>query len=79
MGEVKRMKRFDFVAIGCGPYNLGLMALAEKTELHGVCFEKRAEMMWHEGRDEDANTLFTRSRHVGGPDPFASFLNYLSH
>ncbi len=39
------MERVDFVAVGCGPYNLGLMALADKTTLRGVCYEQRAEMM----------------------------------
>lgn len=76
------MKQFDFVAIGCGPYNLGLMALAEKTELHGGCFEQRAEMMWHEGMLIEGMTMQTHYLQdlvtLADPTHPSSFLNYLS-
>ncbi|WP_047376228.1 lysine N(6)-hydroxylase/L-ornithine N(5)-oxygenase family protein [Exiguobacterium sp. ZOR0005] len=76
------MERVDFVAVGCGPYNLGLMALADKTTLRGVCYEQRAEMMWHEGMLIDGMTMQTHYLQdlvtVADPTNEASFLNYLS-
>jgi lysine N6-hydroxylase len=40
----------DVVAIGCGPFNLGLAALASTVEgLDLVAFEARPELRWHPG------------------------------
>jgi lysine N6-hydroxylase len=40
----------DVVAIGCGPFNLGLAALASRVEgLDLVAFEARPELRWHSG------------------------------
>ncbi|WP_214817153.1 lysine N(6)-hydroxylase/L-ornithine N(5)-oxygenase family protein [Exiguobacterium sp. s59] len=76
------MKQVDFVAIGCGPYNLGLMALAEKTTLRGICFEKREEMMWHEGMLIEGMTMQTHYLQdlvtLADPTNPSSFLNYLN-
>ncbi|MCC5892332.1 SidA/IucD/PvdA family monooxygenase [Exiguobacterium sp.] len=76
------MERVDFVAVGCGPYNLGLMALAEKTTLRGICFEKRTEMMWHEGMLIEGMTMQTHYLQdlvtLADPTNEASFLNYLN-
>ncbi|WP_215142336.1 lysine N(6)-hydroxylase/L-ornithine N(5)-oxygenase family protein [Exiguobacterium qingdaonense] len=75
------MERYDFIAIGCGPYNLGLMALAEKTGLRRVCFEKRQEMMWHEGMLIEGMTMQTHYLQdlvsLADPTNPCSFLNYL--
>jgi lysine N6-hydroxylase len=44
------MSTHDFVAIGLGPYNLGLAALTEPlTDLDGVFLEARPEFDWHPG------------------------------
>lgn len=40
----------DVVAIGCGPFNLGLAALASTVEgLDLVVFDARSELRWHPG------------------------------
>lgn len=39
----------DFVAVGAGPFNLGLAALAEPTGLRGVVLESRDDVSWHAG------------------------------
>ncbi|WP_019816310.1 lysine N(6)-hydroxylase/L-ornithine N(5)-oxygenase family protein [Saccharomonospora saliphila] len=40
----------DVVAIGCGPFNLGLAALADGVDdLDLVVFEQRPELRWHPG------------------------------
>ncbi|GGM11096.1 MULTISPECIES: lysine N(6)-hydroxylase/L-ornithine N(5)-oxygenase family protein [Micromonospora] len=44
------MSRHDFVAIGLGPYNLGLACLTEPlTDLDGVFLEARPDFDWHPG------------------------------
>ncbi|TGB01314.1 lysine N(6)-hydroxylase/L-ornithine N(5)-oxygenase family protein [Halobacillus salinus] len=40
---------YDVVGIGVGPYNLGLAALMDDTELNAVFFEKTPEFVWHPG------------------------------
>lgn len=41
---------YDVVAIGCGPFNLGLAALAEGVDdVDLVVFEERPEFRWHPG------------------------------
>ncbi|KQQ82232.1 lysine N(6)-hydroxylase/L-ornithine N(5)-oxygenase family protein [Arthrobacter sp. Leaf137] len=41
---------FDFAAIGVGPFNLGLAALAEPVEgLNGIFLEERGSFDWHPG------------------------------
>lgn len=48
----------DVVAIGCGPFNLGLAALASKVDgLDLVALEARAELRWHPGMMFDDATL----------------------
>lgn len=45
-----RGEAHDLVAIGCGPFNLGLAALASKIEgLDLKVFEARPELRWHPG------------------------------
>jgi lysine N6-hydroxylase len=40
----------DLCAIGCGPFNLGLAALASTVpDLHFQAFEQNAELRWHPG------------------------------
>lgn len=41
---------YDVVAIGCGPFNLGLAALASRCEqLRLIAFDARPELSWHRG------------------------------
>lgn len=79
--EVNHMEQYDFVAIGCGPYNLGLMALSESTELQGVCFEQRDAFLWHEGMLLEAATMQTHYLYdlvtLADPTNRHSYLNYL--
>ena len=44
------MKVHDFVAIGLGPFNLGLACLTEPLDdLDGVFLEARDQFDWHPG------------------------------
>ncbi|OQO95080.1 lysine 6-monooxygenase [Saccharomonospora piscinae] len=41
---------YDVVAVGCGPFNLGLAALADGVDdIDLVVFEQRSELRWHPG------------------------------
>ena len=52
------MRVHDFVAIGLGPFNLGLACLAEPLpDLDGVFLEARGEFRWHPGMMLDDATL----------------------
>lgn len=78
---VKIMEQFDFVAIGCGPYNLGLMALSESTRINGICFEQRDTFVWHEGMLIEPMTMQTHYLYdlvtLADPTNRHSYLNYL--
>ena len=39
----------DVIGVGLGPFNLGLAALLEKTELDAVFFDDKPEFAWHPG------------------------------
>lgn len=39
----------DVVGVGCGPFNLGLAALADGLDLGVAVFDSRAEFRWHPG------------------------------
>ncbi|MGI5351485.1 lysine N(6)-hydroxylase/L-ornithine N(5)-oxygenase family protein [Streptomyces sp. CA-250714] len=72
----------DFVAIGLGPFNLGLACLtAPIAELDGVFLDDKPEFNWHPGMMLDDSTLQTPflSDLVTLADPTSpfSFLNYL--
>ncbi|WP_214824970.1 lysine N(6)-hydroxylase/L-ornithine N(5)-oxygenase family protein [Exiguobacterium algae] len=75
------MEQYDFVAVGCGPYNLGLMALHESTPLKGICFEQRDQLIWHEGMLIEGMTMQTHYLFdlVTPADPTSpySYLHYL--
>ncbi|MEV4322792.1 lysine N(6)-hydroxylase/L-ornithine N(5)-oxygenase family protein [Microbispora rosea] len=76
------MSAHDFVAIGLGPFNLGLACLAEPiAELNGVFLEARPGFAWHPGMMLDSVTLQTPfiADLVTLADPTSpySFLNYL--
>lgn len=41
---------YDVIAIGCGPFNLGLAALAsEVDDLSVAVLDSRPEFTWHRG------------------------------
>ncbi|SER92780.1 lysine N6-hydroxylase [Streptomyces qinglanensis] len=71
----------DFVAIGVGPFNLGLACLTPTAELDGVFLDDKPEFDWHPGMMLDDSTLQTPflSDLVTLADPTSpfSFLNYL--
>ncbi|UNS96267.1 lysine N(6)-hydroxylase/L-ornithine N(5)-oxygenase family protein [Streptomyces tubbatahanensis] len=72
----------DFVAIGLGPFNLGLACLTEPIpDLNGVFLDDKPEFTWHPGMMLEDSTLQTpfMSDLVTLADPTSpfSFLNYL--
>ncbi|MFP8963786.1 lysine N(6)-hydroxylase/L-ornithine N(5)-oxygenase family protein [Streptomyces nanhaiensis] len=72
----------DFIAIGLGPFNLGLACLTEPIDdLDGLFLESRPEFDWHPGMLLDGVTLQTpfMADLVTMADPTSpySFLNYL--
>jgi len=72
----------DFIAIGLGPFNLGLACLTEPIdELDGLFLEARPRFEWHPGMLLDGVTLQTpfMADLVTLADPTSpySFLNYL--
>ncbi|MEV4559476.1 SidA/IucD/PvdA family monooxygenase [Kitasatospora sp. NPDC049285] len=72
----------DFIAVGLGPYNLGLACLtAPLDDLDGLFLEAREEFDWHPGMLLDFATLQTpfMADLVTLADPTSrySFLNYL--
>ncbi|QYC37849.1 L-lysine N6-monooxygenase [Nonomuraea coxensis DSM 45129] len=76
------MPTHDFIAIGLGPYNLGLACLTEPIEeLDGLFLESRPDFDWHPGMLLDFATLQTPfiADLVTLADPTSrySFLNYL--
>jgi len=76
------MSTHDFIAIGLGPYNLGLACLTEPIDdLDGLFLEAKPEFDWHPGMMLDSATLQTPflADLVTLADPTSrySFLNYL--
>ncbi|XTZ13421.1 lysine N(6)-hydroxylase/L-ornithine N(5)-oxygenase family protein [Micromonospora echinospora] len=76
------MSTHDFIAIGLGPYNLGLACLTEPiADLDGVFLEARPEFDWHPGMLLESTRLQTPfiADLVTLADPTSpySFLNYL--
>jgi lysine N6-hydroxylase len=51
------MRVHDFVAVGIGPFNLGLACLAEPLDLDGIFLESKPEFDWHPGMLLDEATL----------------------
>ncbi|WP_017977112.1 lysine N(6)-hydroxylase/L-ornithine N(5)-oxygenase family protein [Actinopolyspora halophila] len=72
----------DFIAIGVGPFNLGLACLTEPIgELNGLFLERKPDFDWHSGMMLESSTLQTPflADLVSMADPTSpfSFLNYL--
>ncbi|WFE20668.1 lysine N(6)-hydroxylase/L-ornithine N(5)-oxygenase family protein [Solwaraspora sp. WMMD937] len=76
------MRTYDFVAVGLGPFNLGLACLtAPVDDLDGVFLEQRDEFAWHPGLMIEGVTIQVPflADLVTMADPTSpySFLNYL--
>lgn len=72
----------DFIAVGLGPFNLGLACLTEPIDgLNGLFLESKPDFDWHSGMFLEGSTLQTPflSDLVTLADPTSpfSFLNYL--
>lgn len=71
----------DFVAVGIGPFNLGLAALTEPLDLDGVFLESSETFRWHPGMMLDDATLqvpfLADLVTMADPTSAYSFLNYL--
>ena len=82
MSTVSSPDSYDFIAIGLGPFNLGLAALTDPIdELNGLFLERKPDFDWHSGMFLEGSTLQTpfMSDLVTLADPTSpfSFLNYL--
>lgn len=76
------MTTHDFVAVGLGPFNLGLACLTDPIdELDGLFLESKPEFDWHPGMLLETSTVQTpfMADLVTMADPTSplSFLNYL--
>lgn len=74
-------KNFDLIGIGAGPFNLSLLALAQKTNLNTILLEKSSEINWHREisfEDSIMQTGFLKDLVMTvDPTNSLSFLNYL--
>ncbi|WP_433293964.1 lysine N(6)-hydroxylase/L-ornithine N(5)-oxygenase family protein [Actinoplanes sp. CA-030573] len=78
------MRTHDFVAVGVGPFNLGLAALtADLPGLDGVFLERRPGFDWHPGLMLEGVTIqvpfLADLVTMADPTSRFSFLNYLKH
>ncbi len=78
---VMTKQMYDVIGIGIGPYNLGLAALLEKTELSGAFFEKSSSFAWHPGMliekmDLQVPFLADLATFADPKSPY-TFMNYL--
>ena len=71
---------YDFIAIGLGPFNLGLACLAEPLGSRSLFLDRKAEFSWHPGMLLDGTTLQNPflANLVSMADPTSrfSYLNY---
>ncbi|PSL43574.1 lysine N6-hydroxylase [Salsuginibacillus halophilus] len=75
-------KKYDFIGIGIGPFNLGLAALSDSVnELETAFFEQDASFVWHPGMLLEGTVLNSSfiADLVTFADPTSryTFLNYL--
>lgn len=73
---------YDFIAVGLGPFNLGLACLTDPVEdLDGLFLERRSSFDWHPGlllEDASLQTPFMADLvTLADPTSRFSFLNYL--
>ncbi|WP_273852871.1 lysine N(6)-hydroxylase/L-ornithine N(5)-oxygenase family protein [Guptibacillus spartinae] len=74
-------KRYDLVGIGIGPFNLGMAALAEDSEVDAVYFDQKEEFNWHPGMLIDGADLqvpfLADLVTIADPKSPYTFINYL--
>ncbi|MFC7319961.1 lysine N(6)-hydroxylase/L-ornithine N(5)-oxygenase family protein [Halobacillus campisalis] len=72
---------YDVIGIGIGPYNLGLAALLDQTELSGAFFDGASHFEWHPGMliekmDLQVPFLADAATFADPKSPY-TFMNYL--
>lgn len=72
---------YDLVGVGIGPFNLGMAALAENTEIKAIYFDQKEEFNWHpgmliEGADLQVPFLADLVTIADPKSPY-TFINYL--
>jgi lysine N6-hydroxylase len=75
------MTSHDVIGVGLGPFNLGLAALLDKTDLDAVFFDDKPELAWHPGLmlpgAEIQVPFLADLVTLADPTSRFSFLNYL--
>ncbi|WP_101841818.1 lysine N(6)-hydroxylase/L-ornithine N(5)-oxygenase family protein [Halobacillus sp. Marseille-P3879] len=74
-------KVYDVIGIGIGPYNLGLAALLDETELSSLFFDDTPRLEWHpgmliDGADLQVPFLADLTTFANPKSPY-TFMNYL--
>ena len=82
MDTMNKEKIVDFIAVGVGPFNLGLACLTENIEnLEGVFLDKKDKFNWHPGmllQDTTLQVPFMADLvTLADPTNPFSFLNYI--
>ncbi|WP_273835863.1 lysine N(6)-hydroxylase/L-ornithine N(5)-oxygenase family protein [Guptibacillus sedimenti] len=74
-------KRYDLVGIGIGPFNLGMAALADESEVDAIYFDQKEEFNWHPGMLIDGADLqvpfLADLVTIADPKSPYTFINYL--
>ncbi|RDI42240.1 lysine N(6)-hydroxylase/L-ornithine N(5)-oxygenase family protein [Falsibacillus pallidus] len=78
---MERKEIIDIIGIGIGPFNLGLAALLEDTEIKAEFFDQSPEFKWHPGMLIDGTDLqvpiIADLVTFANPQSKFTFLNYL--
>ncbi len=81
MEIVDTTKRYDLVGIGIGPFNLGMAALADESEVNAIYFDQKEEFNWHPGMLIDGADLqvpfLADLVTIADPKSPYTFINYL--
>lgn len=74
-------KLYDLIGIGIGPFNLGMAALADETEVDAIYFDQKEEYNWHPGMLIDGADLqvpfLADLVTIANPKSPYTFINYL--
>ncbi|MCA0992646.1 lysine N(6)-hydroxylase/L-ornithine N(5)-oxygenase family protein [Guptibacillus hwajinpoensis] len=74
-------KQYDLVGIGIGPFNLGMAALADESEVDAIYFDQKEEFNWHPGMLIDGADLqvpfLADLVTIADPKSPYTFINYL--
>ncbi|TKD68308.1 ornithine monooxygenase [Pseudalkalibacillus hwajinpoensis] len=81
VNTLKNDKIYDLVGIGIGPFNLGMAALADQTEVDAIYFDQKEEFSWHPGMLIDGADLqvpfLADLVTIADPKSPYTFINYL--